>query len=879
MLTSKPKEPNIQEFLTAKGFAFNDFLSFDEGDKQVILSTSYKKKSMLIVIDHDAIFETAFEYKRYCQKQNEWMLEFDSVYRFVESDMEMFKQFLGGNTTAGFVAAEVNYEREISYSESIERITDGLVNESVENDYKNAKTFNREGTAIDPSPLEYFFENRFIECYGDEGLKRILREYSIILQNGKTGYIDYILSDKEGKLFAIEENGIKYHHPYLIKEAKYKAILMKQNSVVNRKGKMFRWDSESIRNPEKIDDEIKEFFGDIKQYSIQTYISAKREFHLYKHQEDQIEGLSILRENNNTASLVVLPTGTGKTQIALEDLASFKLYQPKLKALVLVPSLALKHQWIARVKEEKGLIDCVEVDTYAGIYNRYYMESAYKYSYIIVDEAHHAVAPTLAKVIKHYQPEFLLGLTATDKRLDERKLESVFGQYEVSLDLKEAIKKGILCQIRAFRLQTNVDLSEVRFGCNEYYASDLERNILVPSRNLIIAETIAKYFGDRGKLPGINGIVFCVNIKHSKDMAKRLGSLGVNAEAIDGTDPKRFEKIERYMNREISFLCTCSLLTEGWDAPHTSVIVMARPTLSKVLYTQQLGRGTRTSPGKEALYIIDVVDNYGAFGNIMNRPWSAHALLEYGLYSPFGDLVARDGDKYSAVALLDTIYEEELKLAPIDIFTFQQKYGNHLSVEQLARELFVSTGTINSWIQKKKIIPDVDIKMGNRKLQLFDSGKINDIRSSLGLKEHTEHTIVEDFWQFIEENDYTFSYKMYFISALLKTVDSTGEADIDLIAKEYQNLYIERFNSGLAVDRKNCPYMNIEYLNDESEMKRSMITNPFEKFERKRFFYNAKDLKSLSIHHRIWEDLQKNEGMLRLKNKMSEDLEKYYKAL
>jgi hypothetical protein len=169
--------------------------------------------------------------------------------------------------------------------------------------------------------------------------------------------------------------------------------------------------------------------------------------------------------------------------------------------------------------------------------------------------------------------------------------------------------------------------------------------------------------------------------------------------------------------------------------------------------------------------------------------------------------------------------------------------------------------------------------MGNKKIQLFDSAKIKEMRSSLGLKEHTELTIVEDFWQFIEGGDYTFSYKMYFILALLKLADSTGEADIDMITKEYQKLYIERYNSGLVVDRKNCPYMNIEYLNDEAEMKRSMLNNPFEKFERKRFFYNAKDLKKLSIHHRIWEDLQKNEGMLRLKNKMNEDLEKYYKAL
>lgn len=889
------QESNIIDILIAKGFSINDCLIYEENNspggginndgkyrnrsKPVIISTSYRRDNTLVVIDHKEIFSTPFEYKRYCQKQNEWMIEFDFVYRFIESDTDMFRLFFE-NDYAVFEPEQVLLDaREVFYNESREIITDGLIHESKEREFSNGRTFDREGISIDPSPLEFYFENRFEECYGEEGLKRIIREYSLILKNGKTGYIDYVLFNIDGKLFAVEENGIYYHHPYIIKELKYKAILLKQNSVIDRRGKLFRWDSESINSPQRIDDEIKEFFGDIHHYKVQTYINAKREFCLYNHQESNIEELSILRENNFSASLVVLPTGTGKTQIALEDLASFKLYNPKLKALVLVPSVALKAQWENKIKETAGLIDNVVVRTFAGIYNRYHMEDVDQYSYIIVDEAHHAVAPTLAKVIKHYQPQFLLGLTATDQRLDERKLESVFGQYEVNLDLKEAIQQGILCQIRAFRLQTNVDLSQVRFGGNDYYSSDLERNILVPSRNQIIAETVKKYFGNRDRAIDKSGIIFCVNVKHSKDMAKLLKSLGVEAEAIDGKDPKRFEKIEKYMNRKTRFLCTCSLLTEGWDASHTSVIVMARPTLSKVLYTQQLGRGTRNSPGKEALYVIDVVDNYGSFGNFTNRPWSAHALLANVNYLPFGDLVAREGDKYSEVQILDTIYEKELKLEPIDIFTFQQKYGNHLSVEQLARELFVSTGTINSWIQKRKLIPDLEILIGNKKLQLFDNLKLSEIRIKLGLKEHTEETIVEDFWGFVEEGDYTFSYKMYFILALLKVADSTGEAEVDLIAKEYQVLYFERHNSGLTVDRKNSPYNKLEFLNDEAELKKSMLTNPFEKFERKRFFYHAKDLKRLSIHHRIWEDLQKSEGIMRLKTKMQDDLENYYKSL
>ena len=131
---------------------------------------------------------------------------------------------------------------------------------------------------------------------------------------------------------------------------------------------------------------------------------------------------------------------------------------------------------------------------------------------------------------------------------------------------------------------------------------------------------------------------------------------GFTAESIDGKDKKRVQKIEDYMNHKTQFLCTCGLLTEGWDAPHTSIIVMARPTLSKVLYVQQLGRGTRKCSNKEALYVIDVVDTYGVFGTVSNRPWSLNALFENNVYSPFGDLV-KTGSSTDELLLLDTFNE------------------------------------------------------------------------------------------------------------------------------------------------------------------------------------------------------------------------------
>ena len=132
-------------------------------------------------------------------------------------------------------------------------------------------------------------------------------------------------------------------------------------------------------------------------------------------------------------------------------------------------------------------------------------------------------------------------------------------------------------------------------------------------------------------------MIFCVNVDHAKEMAALLKKKGISAESVDGTDKKRFGKIEKYMKKEVQFLCTCSLLNEGWDAPHTSVIVMARPTMSKVLYTQQLGRGMRNADGKDHLMVFDFVDNASQY----NTPYSLHRLFKLNEYHGGGTVLGK----------------------------------------------------------------------------------------------------------------------------------------------------------------------------------------------------------------------------------------------
>lgn len=149
------------------------------------------------------------------------------------------------------------------------------------------------------------------------------------------------------------------------------------------------------------------------------------------------------------------------------------------------------------------------------------------------DEAHHAVASVLKRVVQYFNTEFTIGLTATDQRPDKKKLETVFGSYTTSLSLKEAMKKGIVARANVYRIETNIDLSEVRFNGKDYVNADLEKRIRVTSRNDLIVDVLKEYFTD-GDVAKRQGIVFCVNVNHANEMAKLLNKFGISAVSYTG---------------------------------------------------------------------------------------------------------------------------------------------------------------------------------------------------------------------------------------------------------------------------------------------------------------------------------------------------------
>ena len=567
--------------------------------------------------------------------------------------------------------------------------------------------------------------------------------------------------------------------------------------------------------------------------------------------------------------MIVLPTAAGKSKIVEEDLREFAKNKKDFKGLILVPGINILTDWNQRVHNSlPELEDKIDIRTYAYMARHYTELSSDYYNYIVVDEAHHAVAPILKRVIQYYNADFTIGLTATDQRPDKKKLETVFGTYSTSLSLKEAMEKGIVAKANVYRIETNIDLSKVRFNGKDYVNADLEKRIRVTSRNELIVDVLKEYFTS-GEASLRQGVIFCVNVSHANEMARLLNKAGIVAASYTGQTKNPASVMDDFKNKKIRFLCTCNMISEGWDYPELGILVMARPTLSKVLYLQQIGRGLRKTDTKKNVIVIDVVDEYGA----MIKACNMHTIFANPYYVPFGDITITNYTP-GEMLIVDGIEERIERITEVDINTFEDKYGDYLSQEQLAREYFINTGTVTSWIKKGKIKPSVEYKFGSKSLYLFSPDDVEKYRKELGIKEHNNDTIKQDFFEFLEERDYSLSYKMPFLLAFVKNVDSIGDAKIDDVLNDYIAFYQDRIDRGLQVDRSTCPY-NETTLQDRKAICRNMLTNPFEKFERKRFLYYSKDLSIIAMNHALYSKMNK-EDWDRVKSQMQEDLQHYY---
>ena len=828
--------PEKDQFLIAyPNYVLRETVTYPNGG----VSRFYDDGVDMVIIDDEICScrdgEQIFPYTLITDKQNHYMKIYRRVFRFLGFDPETIEKCLQKS------------RQEVLYS---------------------TKKISERGEHADSSPLELLFEQNFTDVYGMRALKYLQKEFRISDEDGNNYFLDYLVDTADSRV-AIEENGIHYHHPQLIGIEGYRKQLRKQNTCALWGLKLYRFSTEDCRFKDRIEDDIRSYLGKDTSGFREAGLLLERKTELYEHQEISLAQIEERREKGIRAFLIVLPTAAGKSRIVEEDIQKFAAGKEQFRALILAPNTNIIADWKERIdKDLQPLQDRIDIKTYSYAVRHYHEKTRDYYSYIVVDEAHHAVAPMLKRVIQYYAPEFLVGLTATDQRPDKKRLEEIFGNYTTELSLKDAMEKGVVARANVYRIETNIDLSHVRFNGKDYVNADLEKSVRVTSRNELIVNVLKDYFteGDAGKR---QGIIFCINKAHTKEMARLLNAAGISAQDYSG-DTKHPEKVmQEFKEHKIRFLCACDMISEGWDYPELGILVMARPTLSKVLYLQQIGRGLRRTSIKKNVFVIDVVDEYGA----MVRPCSMHAIFGNSLYVPFGDITRQDYLPGQMIEI-DGITERVERIVEVDIHTFEEKYGDYYSQEQLAREYFVNTGTISSWIRKGKITPTVEFPFGSKKISLFSPEDVEKYRKELNIQEHNDDTVRDDFFAFLEERDYSLSYKMPFLLSFIDHMDTIGDAKIEDVLTDYIAFYQDRIDKGLPVDRPSCPY-NAETLKDRKLIKSSMLTNPFEKFERKRFMYYSKDLGVISLNHALLAKMSEREWE-RVKRQMREDLERYY---
>lgn len=218
------------------------------------------------------------------------------------------------------------------------------------------------------------------------------------------------------------------------------------------------------------------------------------------------------------------------------------------------------------------------------------------FSLVVADEAHHAISESWQRVLSHFNAQ-VLGFTATPDRGDKRSLGQFFENVAIDVPLLRLIKEGYLCPITIKSVPLQIDLSNVRTLAGDF--SDQELGHVLEPFLLTIAEAVKEHAAGRRTL------AFLPLIDTSLKFVAACNQLGLRAKHVDGGSADRQEALARFEAGEFDLMSNAMLLTEGYDHPAIDCVLVLRPTKSRPLYAQCCGRGTRISPGKDNLLLLD----------------------------------------------------------------------------------------------------------------------------------------------------------------------------------------------------------------------------------------------------------------------------------
>ena len=341
-----------------------------------------------------------------------------------------------------------------------------------------------------------------------------------------------------------------------------------------------------------------------------------------------------------------MPTGTGKTRLFTSIIRDINDYSIKRKEPVKILIIAHRTELIDQIHEnlrryqvphnliaggrERNYKYPVSVASIQTITHPNNLKDAKKLNvqFVIIDEAHHALATTYKKLWDLYSGSKKLGVTATPWRMNHKGFLGLFNKLVLSMPIKDFIKQGYLAPYKYFSLrsdsniQSTIDDIELdKFG--EYKESSMEEKMDIGS---IRAQLLESYLA---LAEGKKGIIYAINIVHAKHICAEYKKAGYEAVSIDSKTPaaERKDLVEKFRKGEIDIIVNVDIFSEGFDCPDIEFIQLARPTRSLVKYLQQVGRGLRPTENKVECIILDNVGMYSRFGlPNARRHWKQHFL-------------------------------------------------------------------------------------------------------------------------------------------------------------------------------------------------------------------------------------------------------------
>ena len=335
-------------------------------------------------------------------------------------------------------------------------------------------------------------------------------------------------------------------------------------------------------------------------------------------QREALTALEQTRLAGFRSGLVVMATGLGKTWLAAFDSArpQFRrvlfvahreeILRQSLEVFRRVQPDAELGLYYGGAKKPDARVLFASIQTLAGNLDRFPSD---RFDYIVIDEFHHAAARSYRRVIDHFQPAFLLGLTATPNRMDGADLHALCSDNLVyECPLSDGIERGDLSSFRYFGIPDDVDYAPIPWRNGRFDSAALTQAVETHQR----AQHALDVWREKG---GGRTIAFCVSVTHADFMAEFFRRNGVRAAAVHSgpTSAPRYASIERLRSGELQVICAVDVFNEGLDVPEVATVLMLRPTESPVVFLQQLGRGLRRSPGKETLTAVDFIGNHRSF--------------------------------------------------------------------------------------------------------------------------------------------------------------------------------------------------------------------------------------------------------------------------